>query len=1003
MKKLLKTILFSSLLISSKPALYAQTSPAKLWDKSIGGNSWEYFEDAQPTADGGYILGGRSDSQVSGDKTQPRRGFYFDYWIVKINANGVKKWDKTFGGNSTDEFRSVSQTSDGGYILGGHTNSGLNGDKTEASKGATDYWIVRVDSLGNKLWDKTIGGSLAEYLAVVKQTADGGFIIGGTSNSNITGDKSETSKGITDYWIVKLDASGNKLWDKTIGGSSQEDLYDLQITSDGGFILGGSSSSGISGDKSQAVVGQDDYWIVKVDGNGVKQWDKTFGSTSSDGLYSIRQTLDGGYILGGECSGAISGDKSEPSKGGFDYWVVKISSTGIKQWDRTLGGSDYDYFGDLNITSDGGYLIAGASLSPVSGDKSTPQKGYTDYWIVKLNSNGNKEWDKTLGGIDGMETLNSIYEKPDGSIFIGGSSNSGLSGDKSQASKGDYDFWPVLLKSPCADLTATLSAVCANGGSVIVTVSGLPPTLPPNSAWTLTYTVNNTTQTATGTTQTFTLASNISTTAVYSLVSITSGPCTKNLSNSLSVEPTPAAPTVTHGSNCGSGTVNLSATGGLTGNSYSWYSSMTSATPLSNNVNGTFTTPILSSTTTYYVAIRNNNNCESPRSAVTATINTPPVVSVGPALSLCESAAPFQLSGFSPTGGTWSGTGVDAAGLFTPSSSLIGSHTLTYTVTQNGCSASATLVITVTPTPVITTGLTQSICESAAPIQLTGFSPAGGTWSGSGVSASGLFTPANNLIGNQTLTYAITQNGCTVSATQTITVTAAPVVSAGIKDTVCTDSVPYQLTGASPIGGTWSGSGVNAAGLFTPSATLIGTQTLTYSYSQDGCTVTATKQVVIPTPPVQPVITLYSSDTLMASTSGSSYEWKHNNTVIPGNKQKLKVTTNGTYAVRVKDAKNCASTFSADYTYTVSGRKEVMQNQFSLYPNPTSGLLILELATAQPAEVTVFNALGQQILQKTVAKTDEKVQLDLSKVAKGIYLVQVQTEKQVVVKKIVVE
>src|SRR5690606_24211486 len=238
---------------------------------------------------------------------------------------------------------------------------------------------------------------------------------------------------------------------------------------------------------------------------------------------------------------------------------------------------------------------------------------------------------------------------------------------------------------------------------------------------------------------------------------------TNTLTGTFTVQAVPAAPTVTPGNSCGTGTVTLSASGAPTGGNYVWYDAATGGTALQTSVSGTFTTLSLSSNTTYYVAVTNNANCESPRTPVTATI-TNLTVTTGSTQTICETAAPLQLTGFSPAGGTWSGPGVSASGLFTPVSSLIGNQTLTYTINQNGCLDSATQVITVVAAPAVSAGMNDTICASAAPFQLSGFSPAGGSWSGSGVNATGLFTPTHALAGSQTLTYSVTQNGCTVTS-----------------------------------------------------------------------------------------------------------------------------------------------------------------------------------------------------------------------------------------------
>jgi hypothetical protein len=429
---------------------------SKEWDRTFGGNRVNRLSSLQQTSDGGYILGGESSSPVSGDKTEASRGG-FDYWVVKLNASGEREWDRTFGGGRNDNLTSLQETSDGGYILGGHSTSPISGDKTEATESNDDYWLVKLDAAGTKEWDKAFGGSGFNVLYSLQQTSDGGYILGGTSSSDISGDKTEASRGGADYWVMKLDAVGTKQWDRTFGGSDYDELQSLQQTSDGGYILGGSSGSPASGDKTQALEGEQDYWVVKLSGDVppppslAKQWDRTYGGSGYDELRSVQQTSDGGYILGGYSTSPVSGDKTEINKGfcveeecSNDYWVLKLNAAGEKEWDRTFGGNGYDELLSLQQTSDGGYILGGWSDSGISGDKSEANEGGDDYWVVKLNAAGAKEWDRTFGG-GRSDDLTSLQQTSDGGYILGGWSDSGISGDITQASRGGIDYWVVKL------------------------------------------------------------------------------------------------------------------------------------------------------------------------------------------------------------------------------------------------------------------------------------------------------------------------------------------------------------------------------------------------------------------------------------------------------------------------------------------------------------------------------------------------------------------------------
>ncbi|WP_162055522.1 T9SS type A sorting domain-containing protein [Pontibacter pamirensis] len=436
---LLLTLLFYIITLP----LRAQAPITKVWDKTLGSSGSEQLDIAIPTPDGGYLLGGTSGAGIGGDKTEDSKGAT-DYWVVKLHADGTKAWDKTIGGGGHDDLRSIVLAPDGGYLLGGHSISEAGGDKSEARKGIYDFWVVKLNSDGTKAWDKTLGGSLAEKLMAVTVTSDGGYLLGGSSDSWADGDKTEASRGRQDFWLVKLNADGTKAWDKTFGGSEHDEIVSLANTPDGGYILGGWSSSGAGGDKTEASQGHMDYWVVKLNADGSKAWDKTLGGTINDYLLSVVVTSDGGYLLGGSSQSGIGGDKTETMRGGLDCWVVKLNSDGTKAWDKTLGGSGNDNVYSLAMTPDGGYLLGGPSDSESGGDKTAAPKGGFDYWLMHLDSDGGKVWDATIGG-NNNDDLASLVAMPDGSYLLAGTSESGVSGNKTEPSKGGSDYWAVKL------------------------------------------------------------------------------------------------------------------------------------------------------------------------------------------------------------------------------------------------------------------------------------------------------------------------------------------------------------------------------------------------------------------------------------------------------------------------------------------------------------------------------------------------------------------------------
>jgi len=357
--------------------------PEEVWDKIFGGTDDDRAYSVQQTSDGGYVLAGPTKSYGAGSS---------DFWLVKTDSNGNKEWDKTFGGIGQDSAESVQQTTDGGYILVGWTYS--------YGAGSYDFWLVKADSNGNKEWDKTFGGTRCDMAYSVQQTTDGGYILAGWTESYGTGDR--------DFWLVKTDSNGNKEWDKTFGGTDEDLAYSVQQTTDGGYILAGYTRS--------YGAGGYDFYLVKTDPNGNEKWNKTFGGTCTDYAYSVQQTTDGGYILAGWTESYGTGDR--------DFWLVKTDSNGNKEWDKTFGGTDEDLAYSVQQTTDGGYILAGYTRSYGAGHSASAHSTFvhstSDFWLVKTDPNGNKEWDKTFGGTFG-DFAHSVQQTTDGGYIIAGS------------------------------------------------------------------------------------------------------------------------------------------------------------------------------------------------------------------------------------------------------------------------------------------------------------------------------------------------------------------------------------------------------------------------------------------------------------------------------------------------------------------------------------------------------------------------------------------------------
>ncbi|HKX60709.1 MAG TPA: thrombospondin type 3 repeat-containing protein, partial [Verrucomicrobiae bacterium] len=464
--------------------------PHIAWQATFGSGGYDDLRSLQQTADGGFILAGYSyGTDTKGNKTSPTIGGTGDYWLVRLNASGHKLWENSFGSHGDEQLFSVKQTEDGGFILGGWSDGFVTGTKTSPNLGGKDYWVVRTDAQGNQLWDRTFGGSESDTLLAVETTADGGFLLAGLSASPPSGNKTSPNFGTDDYWVVRLDAQGNKLWDQSFGGDGQDLLESVAWTSDGGFILGGGSHSGEdTGNKSSNHFGDLDYWVVRIDADGNKLWDRSFGTTGPEILLALEPTRDGGFILGGFAVTGEDGTKTSPAHGLEDFWVVRLDAYGFQLWDQTYGGAFTEYLLGLAETDDGGFALAGFSMSPPGGTKTAPAYGINDYWLVRIDSNGNQLWDQSFGGT-GEDAMFSFQITADGGFVLGGISSSPAgTGNKTSphfegagSSGNDFDYWVLKLhpetpgdcdgdgvpdiRDACPD-TATGAVVDARGCSI---------------------------------------------------------------------------------------------------------------------------------------------------------------------------------------------------------------------------------------------------------------------------------------------------------------------------------------------------------------------------------------------------------------------------------------------------------------------------------------------------------------------------------------------------------
>jgi hypothetical protein len=412
-----ETVTEKALLVIGCVLLLASTAVADpgdtLWTRTYGYLNWEQGWSVNLTSDDGYIIAGWTRSLGSGD----------DFYLVKADASGNALWDRNYGGDYQDAAYSVQQTSDGGYIIVGYTES--------YGAGFEDYYIVKTNSVGDTLWTRAYGGSSYDYGHCVQQTTDGGYIVVGTAYSFFP---------FSNIWLLKLDSSGDTLWTRFYGdiNYNYDEGWFVQQTSDGGYIVAGTGAF---------VPGNGyDMYLVKTDSLGDTLWTATYGGTDPDYGRSVQQTSDGGYI--------VVGYTESFGVGLEDVYVVKTDSLGDTLWTRVYGGIHHDYGYSVDEASDGGYIITGKTNSFGTG-------GNYDVYLVKTDSSGDSLWTRRYGG-DWNEEGWSVQETSEGGYIIAGTTNS--------FGAGNYDVY--LLRIEGEELPAVSIELVPDHSPVVVPRGG---------------------------------------------------------------------------------------------------------------------------------------------------------------------------------------------------------------------------------------------------------------------------------------------------------------------------------------------------------------------------------------------------------------------------------------------------------------------------------------------------------------------------------------------------
>ena len=398
-----------------------------MWNRTYGGTADENCFSMVQADDGGFTLVGSTYSFGVNDA---------DIWLVKTDSNGNMEWNRTFGSDGYDIARDLMLTDDGYIILGETTSFGA---------GEGDVWLIKTNSAGDMLWNRTYGGAGGERGWKIIETSDGGYAVAGITNSY--------GQGGNDYWLFKIDSTGTLQWNTTFGGTDDDRARGVIETVDSGFLLIGWSSSYGAGGL--------DYWLVKTDPDGNHEWNQTYGGTENERATAIISTNDGGYLL--------VGNSVSFGQGETDVYLVKIDNTGNNVWNQTYGGAAAETPFSIIKTTDGGYGIAGRTYSYGAGED--------DFWFIKIDSTGTLLINQTYGG-ELSETSHTLIQSADGGYAMAGSTSS--------FGQGGTDFW--LIKTRARSNISCLVSLSEFELGSQVTVSGSIVPAAADVTVTLTYT-----------------------------------------------------------------------------------------------------------------------------------------------------------------------------------------------------------------------------------------------------------------------------------------------------------------------------------------------------------------------------------------------------------------------------------------------------------------------------------------------------------------------------------
>ncbi|KUJ49708.1 T9SS type A sorting domain-containing protein [Chryseobacterium sp. JAH] len=415
----MKKLYMSAFLICTTAVLYAQDV---VWQKDIKSSTQDFLSQVTTTIDQQYLITGSS-IQSKKITSENKQNNGYDFHLVKLNQQGEEVWEKYFSGQNHDFLSATVSTQEGGFLLAGTSYSAKGLDKKEASKGGSDIWLIRINEFGDELWQKTLGSAQDEEARAVIQTTDLGFFVAG----NVTTlRQTQDSKGYgsKDVIISKLDKNGKEVSQLVVGGKGLDEVEKMIPTLDGGALLGIYSRSTAGGSKKTENFGEGDYWIIKLSKDGKVEWEKNYGGKADDHIKTLALTSTG-YIIGGSSRSERSGNKTTGIEEGTDIWLISLNDRGEEIWQKSYNFKNRDVLMGMNVIKTGddksskGILLGGYTQAEgrIEADDET-------FWMLYLNQDGNEQWRKHVKGESRKkeERLADIKLNRDGSIILAGTS-----------------------------------------------------------------------------------------------------------------------------------------------------------------------------------------------------------------------------------------------------------------------------------------------------------------------------------------------------------------------------------------------------------------------------------------------------------------------------------------------------------------------------------------------------------------------------------------------------